>query len=231
MWQARFWQALPNLIDKHPAARFLFLTLTVKNVDIKDVRKTLQHMNKSWQRLIKRKDFNVVDGWIRTTEITKSKDGLAHPHFHALIMVKSNYFTKNYIKQSRWAEMWGQCLKVDYLPVVDIRAIRGKNGKTVLNADPSQLQAAIAETLKYSIKPDDMIKDPAWFLELTKQVHKMRFIATGGALKNVLKVEEETNEDLINTELSEEKEEVNKEDNLTFNWRPSQRQYHRFLNK
>ncbi|MER3250406.1 protein rep, partial [Salmonella enterica] len=60
-----------------------------------------------------------------------------------------------------------------------------------------QLQGAVAETLKYSVKPDDMAADPAWFLELTRQVHKRRFIATGGALKDVLKLDQETNEDLV----------------------------------
>nr|AYU67741.1 replication protein [Escherichia coli] len=28
-----------------------------------------------------------------------------------------------------------------------------------------------------------MVNDPEWFLELTRQLHKRRFISTGGALK------------------------------------------------
>ncbi|MGU5307423.1 protein rep, partial [Escherichia coli] len=36
-----------------------------------------------------------------------------------------------------------------------------------------------------------------WFLELTRQLHKRRFISTGGALKNVLQLDRETNEDLV----------------------------------
>ncbi|WP_186797822.1 protein rep, partial [Escherichia coli] len=39
--------------------------------------------------------------------------------------------------------------------------------------------------------------DPDWFLELTRQLHKRRFISTGGALKNVLQLDRETNEDLV----------------------------------
>ncbi|MDI5349339.1 protein rep [Salmonella enterica subsp. enterica serovar Kentucky] len=30
-----------------------------------------------------------------------------------------------------------------------------------------------------------MVADPEWFLELTRQTHKRRFVATGGALKDV----------------------------------------------
>ncbi|MDI5829362.1 protein rep, partial [Salmonella enterica subsp. enterica serovar Kentucky] len=47
------------------------------------------------------------------------------------------------------------------------------------------IRAMGAETLKYSTKPADMVADPEWFLELTRQTHKRRFVATGGALKDV----------------------------------------------
>jgi len=59
------------------------------------------------------------------------------------------------------------------------------------------LRAAIAETLKYSIKPEDLM-DREWLLELTSQVHKLRFIGSGGLLREVLREsEEETDEDLL----------------------------------
>ena len=49
----------PNL--EHPKAR-LFLTLTVRNMPVCELRDALQHMNKSWQRLIKRKEFKSRSG-------------------------------------------------------------------------------------------------------------------------------------------------------------------------
>ncbi|WP_320385258.1 protein rep, partial [Escherichia coli] len=55
----------------------------------------------------------------------------------------------------------------------------------------------VAETLKYSTKPADMVADPEWFLELTKQTHKRRFVATGGALKDILKRDQETDADMV----------------------------------
>ncbi|MGK4317345.1 protein rep, partial [Escherichia coli] len=54
-----------------------------------------------------------------------------------------------------------------------------------------------AETLKYSVKPEYMANDPEWFLELTRQLNKRRFISTGGALNNVLQLDRETNEYLV----------------------------------
>ena len=66
-------------------------------------------MNSAWQRLAQTKRFKgVVKGFIRTTEVTRGKDGdmMAHPHFHALLLVDSSYFARNYIKQLEWVEMW-----------------------------------------------------------------------------------------------------------------------------
>jgi hypothetical protein len=38
----------------------------------------------------------------------------------------------------------------------------------------------IRETLKYSVKPSDMMADVCWFLEMTRQLAKLRFIAWAG---------------------------------------------------
>ncbi|MDX7993652.1 protein rep, partial [Xenorhabdus littoralis] len=72
-----------------------------------------------------------------------------------------------------------------------------KEDETLVNTTAELIRGAVSETLKYSTKPADMVADPAWFLELTRQTFKRRFIATGGALKDVLKLDQETNEDLI----------------------------------
>ena len=69
------YQTYDKLREQYPTHRFVFLTLTVKNCEIGELRSTLQHMNKSWQRLKDRKEFMAgVEGWIRTTEITRPKD-------------------------------------------------------------------------------------------------------------------------------------------------------------
>ena len=40
MWQARFYQSLPKLVTEHPKARWLFLTLTVRNCPITELGET-----------------------------------------------------------------------------------------------------------------------------------------------------------------------------------------------
>ena len=73
--KAMMYQTYDKLREQYPTHRFVFLTLTVKNCEIGELRSTLQHMNKSWQRLKDRKEFMAgVEGWIRTTEITRPKD-------------------------------------------------------------------------------------------------------------------------------------------------------------
>jgi len=230
MWQARFHQALPALVEANPKARWIFLTLTVRNCAITDLRDTLQHMNKSWQRLIKRSEFKPVLGWVRTTEVTRGADGTAHPHYHVLMMVPPSMLAgKNYVKHSRWVELWAETLRVEYAPNVDVRAVKAKAPKaeqTQAEATATALQGAVKETLKYSTKPADMVEDEAWFLELTRQTHKLRFVATGGVLKNVLKVDEETNADLALADGPAEGEDDGSR--LAFNWREGEKRYRRF---
>ncbi|MDI5349395.1 protein rep, partial [Salmonella enterica subsp. enterica serovar Kentucky] len=48
-----------------------------------------------------------------------------------------------------------------------------------------------------AFEPFGLNNDPEWFLELTRQTHKRRFVATGGALKDVLKLEQETDQDMV----------------------------------
>jgi hypothetical protein len=81
------------------------------------------------------------------------------------------------------------------------------------------MRRAIYETLKYSVTPEDlMYRD--WLLELTRQVHRLRFVASGGVLRNILRETEETEQDLL---LSEDGE--GGEPTLFFDWRRAVRRY------
>ena len=223
MWQARFLKALPSIEAAHPSARWLFLTLTVRNCAITDLRATIQEMNKAWHRLVKRQEFaGNVEGWIRTTEVTRSKQNdYAHPHFHVLLMVRPSYFKKHYVKHERWADLWRECARLDYQPSVHITAVKDK---TAVGGE-SQLRRAVYETLKYSVTPEDMIGGE-WLIELTKQVHKLRFIASGGALKNVLRETEESEQDLLLADESDnDKDDEKPEPELFFDWQRHIKRY------
>lgn len=92
-------------------------------------------------------------------------------------MVRASYFSHGYIKQSEWVELWRDCLRLDYNPIIDIQAVKKDLNPAVL----------IPELLKYCTKESDMVADREWFLELTQQLHNMRAISTGGVLKEYLR--------------------------------------------
>lgn len=223
MWVARFLKALPRIQKDYPTARYVFLTLTVKNCELSELRSTLTWMNESWKRLTHRKPWPAI-GFARSTEITRAKDGQVHPHFHALLMVQPGYFKgERYLSQERWSELWQDCLKVAYKPVVDVRAVKPNKRRLDGAGEPlaadEALAAAIVETLKYSVKPSDLIGegsevDKEWLVELTSQLHKMRAIALGGVFKNYLS--ESDPEDLIGEDLEDQDNEIG---SLSFGWR------------
>lgn len=214
MWRARFFKALPKLVNDYPTARFVFLTLTVRNCPLDELRETLSWMNKSWERLTKRKQWPAL-GFVRATEVTRNvKDGTAHPHFHCLLMVPSSYFVgRVYLSQAKWTDLWQSCLRVNYSPVVDVKAVKPKPG--VEGTADEALLISICETLKYTVKEEDLIADAEWLGELTRQLFKMRLIATGGVLKDY--ISEDDPDDLIGEGLDKDK--ITDEDiKLVFDW-------------
>lgn len=134
MWFGRFVNTLPKMLEDYPSAKFLHLTLTTRNCDVKNLRATLADMNKAWTRLSQRKQFKTILGWVRAVEITRNTDkdswsfDTAHPHFHVLLMVKPSYFTgKSYVSHTQWVQTWRECLRVDYDPTVHVQVIKPKN--------------------------------------------------------------------------------------------------------
>jgi plasmid rolling circle replication initiator protein Rep len=124
MWLARFKTHVPRIIADYPTHKFIFLTLTVRNCQITELRSTLKQMNYAWNKLRGRKQFP-ADGWMRNVEVTRADNDYAHPHFHALLMVKSGYFTdRHYLSQEKWTEMWRTCMRIDYDPIVHVQRVK-----------------------------------------------------------------------------------------------------------
>lgn len=221
MWRAKAFKVMPKIFEDYPGARFIFLTLTVRNCPLDELRSTLSAMNSAWQRLSQRKHFPGI-GWIKAVEVTRGDDDTAHPHFHCLLMVKPSYFTgKYYLSQEKWTELWKQSLRAEYTPIVHVQAV-----KTVKGANQGMLEAVL-ETIKYSVKPGDVLRgqdtrsqisDQEWLVTLTQQMYKTKSIATGGILKDYLRQLENEPDDLIHAEDLETSEPLNKSVSLVFGW-------------
>lgn len=181
--------------------RYIFLTLTVKNCKLNDLRATIDHMQKSFNEMTRTKKWkDSILGYLRVLEFTKEKNraGYMHPHFHLLLAVEPSYFdTKQnkYLKKDDFAKMWRKALRVDYEPVVDVRIIKK-------NKDKNANAAVVAEICKYPLKDIDLSK-LTWqeFEILVLQLKNVRNINAGGILKGILKPIANIDDDLINVDL------------------------------
>lgn len=218
-WTAKFHQIMPRIITEYENTQFVLLTLTVKNCEVKDLKETIKSMNKAWHKLIRREFFTSrILGYIRSTEVTKNpNDKTAHPHFHVLLHVKNSYFNgRNYLTQQKWTDYWKESLGVNYEPVVDVRKIRESKKKT----KEENLLSGALEVVKYATKHSNIADDPEWFFEFCLQVDRMRFMASGGTLRELMADLER--DDLINIEEDESEKEENLSedfgDRIAFKW-------------
>lgn len=93
--------------------------------------------------------------------------------------------------------------------------------------------SAICETLKYAVKPSECLQDDSkrkmsnqdWLIELTDQLHKTRAIATGGILKDYLKVLEQEPDDLVHADESGLIEPDESSPRMAFGWRENLSRY------
>ncbi|GFE72304.1 protein rep [Chroococcus sp. FPU101] len=214
MWKAKAYEALPKVVTDYPQYRWLFLTLTLKNCELTDLRDTLNDINRAFKRLTELKVFPAT-GWVKSIEVTRGRDGQsAHPHIHCLLLVKPDYFAQGYLHKKDWIVLWQQCLRLNYKPILDIQAI---------HADKSPV-GLIAEILKYQCKESDLCADADWFIEYVRQMHKTRAVSVGGVLRGYFKALEEEPEDLIGKD--DESEKADDDDTvMTFRWNTRIKKY------
>jgi len=114
---------------------------------------------------------------------------------------------------SDWIALWKQCLRVDYSPILDVKAIRAERSPVGL----------IAEVLKYQCKESDLVASAEWFLEYVNQVHGTRAVGVGGVLREYFRELEEEPEDLIGHD--EESTEETEGPSIYFRWNRAIKKY------
>lgn len=158
------WRRLSNL-PKFPAIGYL------KSLELARPRDCFYH-----GIYIGRMGQSLIDQWLRHLRSQPNWNPLAwrshwceevHPHFHALLMVPASYFTESeYMSQVEWRSLWKRSARLDYEPVVDIRAVK-------------EIRNGILETSKYCLKTSDMV-DVLGCLTI-RQLHGLRLVSIGGA--------------------------------------------------
>lgn len=201
-------QVLDKVQADHEGTIYLFCTLTIRNCTGDKLGDTIGQVTKGWYRLMDNRQIErSIRGWFRAVEITRNKkDGMYHPHLHAILAVEPGYFGRKsglYITHDEWVERWQKALRVDYKPSVRIQVTKAKG-------EVSGARAAAEEAAKYVVKDSDYIDDdlPDWMAaqivkDYTDALHRRRLTAFGGWLKEAaraLEVGDLDDGDLIHTE-------------------------------
>jgi plasmid rolling circle replication initiator protein Rep len=218
-----------------PGYKYIFLTLTMRNCTSDELADTLDKLFKAFNALTKYKEIvDIAKGWFRALEVTHNiKTNEYHPHIHTIVLVPGTYAGRNhqYIKQSRWVELWQRALGVDYVPVVDVRAV--KPGSHDL-ADSTRRKNAVSEVAKYAVKTDDYIDTVSEAVMddivsvLDAALHSRRMIAYGGIMRQVhkrLHLDDVETGDLVNTDNNDIRADL-AETIISYRWVPGLSDYY-----
>lgn len=177
---AEMMQTIDYLTQQRQTVSAAMLTLTVRNCALDTLGATISAMTAAWDRLCKRRSVRRwVSGYARSVEITRASDGTYHPHIHVLIVWADSYDKD--IHQRTWADMWRECLQVDYTPIVDIRTAYGRTSDATAW---DKLLSATVEATKYCIKGMALQSIPDTdLIAVADAIKGKRLMAYGGCIR------------------------------------------------
>lgn len=193
--------------------KFIFLTLTVKNVKSDELDNTIKKMNDAFAKMRRRKKFTGgIKGFFKALEISYNKDtDEYHPHFHIILAVKPSYFkSRYYISQEEFTDLWKDVMDLDYTPIVHVEAFKAATKK--------ELAKSTAEAAKYTVKDSDyLLRDKRGEIDINRTdkvvktlvdaLYGKRLIAWGGVLKDIhkqLNLDDSEDGDLVITGVEDE---------------------------
>lgn len=211
---ARIARCMNNLhayLEDFPNFAYLFVTLTSRNCAFDEIRATIKAQNDGVKKLLKRlgRAGMAIHGFIRVNEVTKGQDGLAHPHIHLILAVNKSYFSgRSYVPQKRWTELWREVMGLDYQPLVNVKRVKmSERKKAKLREEGREPTAAddlisgLLEVSKYAVKPGETAEDAEYLYAVTEQCHRLRFLGTGGCLKDIYRDGAKDAEDISDEEM------------------------------
>ncbi len=200
---------------KRPKHQALLGTFTKQSVPDDELSVALDNYMESWRRMTRSTRFKrAVVAWYRTIETTRNAETtLWHVHMHVLLFVGPAYFRKSsrlYIDQKKgeWTALWRKAARLDYDPVVDVRALDGVGGGPLGDIG----RKSLAEVTKYVTEPSDLVEfdengeplpvDPQVLKTLCDALHGRRLTGMSGALREVSRELGHTDVDADNADLS-----------------------------
>lgn len=163
-------------IENDNGIRYRFITLTVPNVDINNLRNQIQAMTKAFNSLNARyKKAGLWNGYYKSLEITyNEKNNTYHPHLHIIA-------DGIYIPQDELSRNWyNAAIKHGIMNIP-----KNMNDNKKLNV---HIQATIKpwELCKYVVKPDTMTYAAIYDLINTQALKGFRDYGTAGTIKKTM---------------------------------------------
>jgi hypothetical protein len=146
----------------------LYLKLGGAESPVSQLRASISATNKGFRKLSGRQIFP-SKGWLKFVEV-RVEDGKVHPVIHCLSIVPPSYFGSKYVTKARWTEAWRDCVRANQALGVSTKCVKKAGAE-----------------LPLSLQQPQAVTDPLWFVELSRQLHKMRSFSAGGIVKSHLK--------------------------------------------
>lgn len=144
---------------EHPECRQLFLTLTVPNVPLWQLKETLKAMSSSWNRFRNHRAVKSepIVGYCKKLEITYNKKAHTyHPHYHVMLTVDGWASPiENYV---RW---WSASVQKGRQLVCYIESVDG-DARSV--AEMSKYMTKSDDTLQSLMDFDTAVTEEKWFM-------------------------------------------------------------------
>lgn len=153
----------------------LMATLTVPNVPASKLRSTIQHLGRSWLRLLKRQRYAAWADSIRKLEITyNAQRDDYHPHLHIVLFVPKSYFKHKgrYVSQAQLLSDWREVTGQPEITQVDVRRCYDKGTSN-----------AILEVAKYSAKASEYSQSEDVCDTMYAALHHTRTMTYAGQCK------------------------------------------------
>ncbi|MFN7931085.1 MAG: protein rep [Blastocatellia bacterium] len=140
--------------ENAPGLRLLFLTFTVPSCEEEDLKQELDALPKGFTKLIRAPEIKpYVVGYVRAIEVDYNcETKLFHPHLHVLLAVRASFYSKGYLSQQRFLELWQKATERTEITQIKIKAVKPKP------KEGTSLAFEAAKTVRYMLKailPDE----------------------------------------------------------------------------
>jgi hypothetical protein len=193
---AQFNANLPVLLEKNPNHVWLFITLTIPNCHVENLRSQYEYLNLSFANLLKMKELKKYFsqngqyyknkngerncGYFKILEASKSTEfNHCKPHLHVLFHMPRNFEdSKNYISTNKLQKLWMKACNINYLLHVNI--VRIENDEDlVLN---------VAGFSSYMTKPHNILEySKNYIIKYLQQIENFKLSTYSGTLKIINK--------------------------------------------